>query len=46
VQAQAQALAFTGANVILPTGIGGGAILVGGALMYAGKRRRLSSQAS
>ena len=44
--AQAQALAFTGANVIVPTGIGGGAILVGGALMYAGKRRRVSSAAS
>ncbi len=40
---QAQALAFTGANVLLPAGIGGGAILVGGALMYVGRRRRLSS---
>jgi hypothetical protein len=44
--AQAQALAFTGANVILPAGIGGGAIIVGGTLMFAGKRRRLSSTAS
>jgi hypothetical protein len=44
--AQASALAFTGANIIVPTGIGGGAILVGGALMYAGKRRRMSSAAS
>jgi hypothetical protein len=44
--AQASALAFTWANVIVPTGIGGGAILVGGALMYAGKRRRVSSAAS
>ena len=44
--AQAQALAFTGANVIVPTGIGGGAILVGGALMLAGKRRRLNSASS
>lgn len=40
---QAHALAFTGANVILPAGIGGGAILVGGALMIAGRRRRYSS---
>jgi hypothetical protein len=40
---QAHALAFTGANVLLPTGIGGGAILVGGALMFASRRRRLSS---
>jgi len=44
--AQAQALAFTGANIIVPTGIGGGAILIGGALMFAGKRRRLNSAAS
>jgi hypothetical protein len=44
--AQAQALAFTGANVILPAGIGGGAIIVGGTLMFAGKRRRLNSTAS
>ena len=44
--AQAQALAFTGANIIVPTGIGGGAILVGGALLFAGKRRRLNSAAS
>jgi hypothetical protein len=43
---QAHALAFTGANVLLPTGIGGGAILVGGALMFAGRRRRFSSAAS
>jgi hypothetical protein len=43
---QAHALAFTGANVLLPTGIGGGAILVGGALMFAGRRRRYSSAAS
>jgi hypothetical protein len=41
--AQASALAFTGANVIVPTGIGGGAILVGGALVFAGKRRRVNS---
>jgi hypothetical protein len=41
--AQAHALAFTGANVILPTGIGAGAVLVGGALMYVGKRRRYNS---
>jgi uncharacterized transporter YbjL len=40
---QAHALAFTGANVLLPTGIGGGAILVGGAFMYVGRRRRYSS---
>ena len=44
--AQAHALAFTGANVLLPTGIGGGAILVGGALMFAGRRRHYSSAAS
>jgi hypothetical protein len=37
----AHALAFTGANVVLPTSIGGGAILVGGTLMYAGRRRRV-----
>jgi hypothetical protein len=40
---QAQALAFTGANVLVPAGIGAGAILVGGVLMYAGRRRRYSS---
>ncbi len=40
---QAHALAFTGANVLLPTGIGGGAILVGGALMFASRRRRYNS---
>ncbi|MGO9341386.1 MAG: hypothetical protein ACLP6E_02525 [Acidimicrobiales bacterium] len=40
---QAQALAFTGANVLIPTGIGGGAIVVGGVLMYVGRRRRYSS---
>ena|ERR1700733_4628562 len=44
--AQAQALAFTGANIIVPTGIGGGAILIGGALMYAGKRRRVNQAAA
>ena len=43
IPTQAHALAFTGANVLLPTGIGGGAILVGGVLMYAGRRRRYSS---
>jgi hypothetical protein len=37
---QAHALAFTGANVLLPAGVGGGAILVGGALMLTGRRRR------
>jgi hypothetical protein len=37
---QAHALAFTGANVMLPGAIGGGAILVGGGLIVAGKRRR------
>jgi hypothetical protein len=39
----AHALAFTGANVILPTGIGAGAILVGGTLVFAGRRRRYRS---
>jgi hypothetical protein len=38
---QAHALAFTGANVILPTSIGAGAILIGGTLVLAGRRRKV-----
>jgi len=38
---QAHALAFTGANVMLPTTIGAGAILIGGTLVFAGRRRRV-----
>jgi hypothetical protein len=38
---QAHALAFTGANVILPTSIGAGAIVIGGTLFFAGRRRRV-----
>src|SRR5580698_7921983 len=41
----AHALAFTGANVVLPTGIGAGAILIGGTLVYAGRRRRVHTVA-
>jgi hypothetical protein len=40
---QAHSLAFTGANVVLPTSIGSGAIVVGGALVLAGRRRRVRS---
>ena len=40
----AQDLAFTGANVMLPAGIGGGAVLIGGGLILAGRRRRLSTE--
>lgn len=43
--AQAQALAFTGANIIVPTGIGAGAIIIGGGLVLAGRRRRLGTAA-
>jgi hypothetical protein len=42
---QAQALAFTGANVVMPTSIGAGAVIVGGALMFVGRRRRVRSAA-
>jgi hypothetical protein len=42
---QAQALAFTGANVVLPTSLGAGAVIVGGTLMFVGRRRRLRSVA-
>lgn len=38
---QAHTLAFTGANVVLPTTIGTGAILIGGTLVLAGRRRRV-----
>jgi hypothetical protein len=41
----AHALAFTGANVVLPTGIGAGAVIVGGTLMMVGRRRRLRTVA-
>jgi hypothetical protein len=40
---QAHALAFTGANVVLPTSIGAGAILIGGTLVFAGRRRRVNT---
>jgi hypothetical protein len=42
----AQDLAFTGANVMLPASIGGGAVLIGGGLILAGRRRRLSTTQS
>jgi hypothetical protein len=43
---QAHALAFTGANVVLPTSVGAGAILLGGSLVLAGRRRRFRTVTS
>lgn len=37
---EAHALAFTGANVLVPAGIGAGGAIVGGVLMFTGRRRR------
>jgi hypothetical protein len=42
----AQDLAFTGANVMLPASIGGGAVLIGGGLVLAGRRRRFRTSES
>ncbi|MFZ0665197.1 MAG: hypothetical protein WAM97_05540 [Acidimicrobiales bacterium] len=41
----ASSLAFTGANVVLPTSLGTGAVVIGGALVFAGRRRRIRSAA-
>jgi hypothetical protein len=42
---QASSLAFTGANVVLPTSLGTGAVVIGGTLVFVGRRRRIRSAA-